>query len=83
MPNITLGITKAGNRKSVAYKLHDRTYRALNINAMVAIDCDQTRGTPEGGKLNISGVVAHYGSQIFCAVSNHPVQFAGENGRVP
>ena len=66
-----------------AYKLHDRSYRTLNIDSVISIDGDETSGATQGRQLDEGSIVRHNGFELFRSLRDHPIQLSRKNGCIP
>ena len=78
----TSPLTSEAARYLITHQLHDRANGTLDVDSVISEDRDQTRRAAQSGELNIGRIIAHDSPQVFCSVSDHPVQLAGKNSCV-
>lgn len=76
------GMSGGQKKEGKAHQLHDGAACALDIDAVVAKDTDKTGLAADGGKVDKGAIVCHDRLEFVEALEEHPVELAGENGRV-
>lgn len=73
---------KKEGRRGRTHQSHNRSNSPLDVDAVVTVNRDQTRLTPDGREVDESSVVVHDLLEVFEAIREHPVELAREDGRV-
>ena len=61
---------------------HNEADGPLDIDTVVAVDCDQAGLATDRRELDESRIVRHDAPQLFSPICDHPVELARKNGGV-